>query len=506
MKESDKNIDKVIQAAEEILTGKKVSVKLDPEILTAIKQVLAKKEIQADPNFKKSLDKNIKKALLNITKVRKSSHPLKEKIMKYFLIFLSGSFATALVVVVALNQFNVIDFPFEKDLTQEEKTIGEDIVDLDDVSALLNEEADEINEVSHKDFGEVPDIGSAGTQSKGGDDGVETTSATFAGKGGGGGEIMMESRMIPPYPGRDLYPPEITYTYSGSTEVSIPGSMSIYKTKKTEIASTRLESLLGNLGMVAGKFIENGKLTMQHMSFFNSGEKRSYNVDFNSGIINFHTNREYDREKKRPTKKDVPADSELINIANTFLKEHGIDPSTLNTPEIDKRWETYYNEDQDFVPSEITVIYPRMIDSVFVVDYSGGKVGQVRISIDIIDKQAMSGSVNLSLNMDKTEYEAQKFSAIKETLEKTGGTNAFNYGPMPLRIDTPDEDLKPYTIDANYKEATLAYIEKYQWKDNETKIYYIPVVMFKGDISNSEQEKPYEQVTFVPVISAESFK
>jgi hypothetical protein len=292
--------------------------------------------------------------------------------------------------------------------------------------------------------------------------------------------------------------------------------MAIYKTKKTEITSTRLGSLLKNFGAAAGDFIRNGKVVMQNMSFFNSSEKRSYNVDFNSGIINFHTNRDYDPNRKRTTEEDIPEDSELISIANAFLREHGIDPATLNTPEIDKRWMVYYEREKKrmeesgekypmHIPSEMNVVYPRMIDGIPVVDYGGGKVGQVRINIDILDNQVMSGSVNLSLNMDKTEYATQNSESLISILKETGGTNAFRYGPTPLRIDTPDEDLKPVKIDANYKEAILAYIEKHQWKEGENKIYYIPVVMFKGDIDSSAQEESYEQVTFVPVISSKNF-
>ena len=507
MQESDKNIDKIIKAAEEILAGKKVSVSLEPEMLTAIKQVLAKKEIQADPNFKKSLDKNIKKALLDITKVRKSNHPLKEKAMKYFLTFLSGSFATAIIVMVVLNQLNVVDLPFNEEKTQEVEFSDE--VVTEDIGELLDSEAGEVNEVSHKDFGDVPDLSDTNTQDKG--DGGEEFVVMTAGKGGGGGgEAMMESRMMPPYPGGDLYPPEVNYTYSNNTEPSIPSSIPIYKTIKTEIVSARLGSLLNNFGVAAGKFIKNGKLTMQNMSFYNSSEKKNYNVDFNSGVINFYTNRDYDPDKKSPTKEDILDEDELINIANSFLKEHDIEPAILNAPEVDERWKDNYDENHPFFPSEMTVIYPRTIDGLSVVNgYNGEKVGQVRINIDVIDKQAMSGSVNLSLDMDKTEYPTQKFSTIKETLEKTGGTNALNYGPTPLRIDAPDEDLKPYIINVDYyKEATIVYIEKSQWRDGGNKIYYIPVIMFKGHASHSNDKQTVynDQVTFVPVISAKSFQ
>jgi hypothetical protein len=513
MQENDKNIDKIAKAAEALLKGKKMPKSIDPKTQAVIKQLLMKQEVEADPRFKKTLDKLINQTLGNIRRSRSNYNPLKEKAMKYFLTFLSGAFATTVIVLVILNQKNIVTLPFEKDAVDEGVKI-ETVVEGDEL-ALLSEAEQVVNEVSHEDFGDIPEIEQVEAGKGGGGGGGEAlaTSSKEIGAGGGG---FVERAIIPPYPGGELYPPEVTYDYTGDTNVSIPQSLSIYKTQRSELAVSRIQSIISQFGFDIGGIIEEGRIVMQYFSFANPKEKLNYSVDFNNGILTFHKTYQHDPDRKRATEEDVPSDSELITIANAFLKKHGIDPATLNPPEIDNQWRVYYEREKarmekvgdsyiPYIPDQIRVIYPQMIENIPVVDFGGTNVGQVNLHINIFDKEVVSGGIQLSLDLDKTDYPAQDFEEIIAILEETGGTNAFNFGPRPLRIETPDEDLKPADIDVAYDEAMLAYFRKYDWREGESKTYYIPVVMFKGEVTHSGEEEPYDQSTFVPVISSENF-
>lgn len=58
---------------------------------------------------------------------------------------------------------------------------------------------------------------------------------------------------------------------------------------------------------------------------------------------------------------DVPADSELISIANNFLSEHKIDIAKYGEPQVDNQWRRYYEYSEDkanyYIPEQATVIY-----------------------------------------------------------------------------------------------------------------------------------------------------
>lgn len=509
MQESDKNIERILQAAEQILAGKKVTVKLDPDILSAIKQLVNKREVSADPRFKKTLDKKIKKTLQEISKQRtqKNFTSLKEKVMKYFLVFLSGAFATSIIAIVVMNQLDIISFP--GGVSEPKTPISQDTQVNAELGILGGES---IVEVSHKDFGDVPALDEVVAQDAGkvSSDAVATAPM---GLGGGGGYA---ERSYIPYPGGDLYPPEVEYSYSGDKNVSVPQSMGIFRTKKTTVAASRLQVLMSEFGVNFQNLLKDGGFVLNYMNFYSDATEQNYNIDFNSGSISFYINQEYNPNRKNPTEKDIPTDQVLIGIANKYLRDHGIDPSTLNSPEVDKRWEEYYIQEKKmmeesgqnypmYIPTTMTVVYPKQIEGIQVVDFGGGKIGDVRIDIDIIDKKVMSGSINLNTSYEKTEYPAQNISTIISILEETGGTNGFQFGPTPLRLDIPENDLKPASIKAAYEKAELAYVEKYHWSDGGSKIYYIPVVMFKGKVTNSELKEPYDQTTFVPVISSKNF-
>ncbi len=501
MQETEKNIEKIMKAVEQILAGRKVTGNLDPAMITAIKQLLKTSDVAVDSKFKKSLDRVIRDTLSQIAKQRsKKPYSLKESLMKYFLTFLSGAFATTIIALIVLNQLDVITFPFQ---SVEDGTV---ITQTDDraTGEMVSGEANVATEVSHEDFGDLPALAEGG--------------AVADGKGGGGSAMGMGGGggYMPPYYGGELYPPKVTYTYSSEEKIEVPQSMTIYKTEKTEISAKKLDGMMKDFGVVLSKLVKEGVFAMTYMNFYNSETKRSYNIDFSSGVLSFYTNIEYDPNRKQPAEEDIPQDRVLLRIANSFLQEHGIDPSTLNPPEVDKRWKIYYDQEkramqenggtyQLYIPTTMSVVYPKMLDGIAIVDFSGGKIGDVRVDIDIIDNIVTGGSINLSLSLEKTQYPTQAFDQITKILKETGGTNGFNYGPMPLQIGTPEDNLKPPTIDADYTKAELVYIEKYQWTNNETKIYYVPVVMFTGKVKHSDQKEPYDQVTFVPIISADSF-
>jgi hypothetical protein len=499
MDENNKNIDKLLIAADEILHGKPVSVTLDTQTLTALKQLLhVKADTPMDPQFKKQLGKLIQKNINNYTKIRNSHHSLKETIMKYFLTFLTGTFATAIIAVIVLNNYNVINLPFGDKSPSSQ--MGEIVTE------------GEVKDVSQKDFGDVPSIDEASSrpQSGGGSDAANTQALGIGGGGGG----YAERSFIPPY-GGDLYPPETNYNYTGNQQLQIPSEIAIYKTIKTSLNVNTLVSLMGNFGFPIEAFMKGNKLQLEYLNFRDESGT-SYNVDFNIGQINFYTYRDYGNNPKQPAEKDIPQDAAIISIANSYLQSHGIDPASLNAPIVDKQWYVYYLREKEmaqkdsrdfygYIPRDFQVIYPMMIDGIPVVNYGGTPQGDIMISVDILDKVVTSGNIFLTQDRERTQYPSQNFDKVLQILKETGGTNGFIYGPRPLTIDAPgNNELKPASIIADYNEAKIAYLQHSTWVQNTSSNFFIPVVMFKGEIKQTDQE-PYEQYTFVPIVSSKEF-
>jgi hypothetical protein len=142
---------------------------------------------------------------------------------------------------------------------------------------------------------------------------------------------------------------------------------------------------------------------------------------------------------------DLPADEELIAIANRFIAEHGIDLKNYGQPEIENEWRNQPGilKAQLYVPDYISLVYPLLINGKFVYEQSGTKFG-VRVGINIREKK-VSGLYNLSLQeYESSMYETETdFSRILEIAEK-GGMNGYYYWSegqsQKVEIGTPSQE------------------------------------------------------------------
>lgn len=492
MDENKKNIEILLKLADDILSGRKVTEKIDAKLLMALKQLLNKTECTIDSAYRSRLDVAIRQKLKEIHQQSALFH-YPPPFMKYTLTFLAGTFAALFIGVFVVNQLGWV--PLTPSTPQVTQTQTPSV---------------QVNEVPNDDFGDVPSLSEAIS--------ARPDAKISANYGVGGGGIAAERSFMPPYPGGDLYPPEVKYIYSGDRSLSVPQSVGIYRARENVTPVTAIESLVGAvLGVNIKNLMSSTSVMLQNMNFQDPSDNINYSIDLMYGQVNFYTYREFTGNEKQPTEKDIPSDDVLISMANNFLTSKGFSLTSLEKPEVDKEWYKYFLLEKSraadekiafnpYIPREIQVIYPMKIEGVQVVSFGGTKEASIRLSIDIIDKKVVSGNFTTIQNFDKTDYAAETAAAIIATLEKTGGTNAYNFGPRPLELRAPGDELKPSTIDVDYKTGELAYVRKDSWKNNRTYIYFIPVVMFKGQAKHSEQKEPYDQVTFVPVISAASFK
>lgn len=146
----------------------------------------------------------------------------------------------------------------------------------------------------------------------------------------------------------------------------------------------------------------------------------------------------------------IPADKDLIALADKFLTAKGINLDHYDYPVIDDNWRLNYESSSDkanyYIPEYANVVYPLKINDQTVRDQSGNFEG-LRVSINLIHK-AVSGVNNLSAyRFEKSAYNLETDSARIIALAEKGGYGSGYYyfnnsqEKTVLELDTPVKSL-----------------------------------------------------------------
>lgn len=196
-------------------------------------------------------------------------------------------------------------------------------------------------------------------------------------------------------------------------------------------------------------------------------------------------------EENRIKFSDIPADEELIRIANQFIAEHRISLKSYGQPEADNDWRNQPGilEAQIYVPDSIFLTYPLLIDGKSVYEQSGTKLG-IRVGINIREKR-VSGMYNLSLQeYESSMYDAETdFSRILKFAEK-GGINRYYWNEgktKKVEIGTPAQE---YMV-----------VWKYDRDNQMNKMLIIPALIFP--ITKTSVEGYYYQKNIIVPLAKE---
>lgn len=323
------------------------------------------------------------------------------------------------------------------------------------------------------------------------------------GRGGGGGGGAAYN-IMPPHPGP--YGERINYEYEFDGDLpQLKEKISVYK-KKSRTQGARLElrpEMIPNFGLV--DMSQFGELSINSITLAEDKEK-GYMILMNYDYpnISIHTNYEKWRpyyencsggseencQPKPLTEKDMLSDSELIRIANAFLKKYNIDTSFLGDPEIEKYWEQphYQGPRPEYYPDEMTVVYPYLIDGQKIVDQWGNIQG-ARVSVH----QRMKEVTNLHmtpLQLQSSQYPVSNSEDIL-TFARQGGNQGFSYV-------NPDKTI---TRKLGKPELQLTHIQKFS-KGNLAAEYYVPALFFpieKDTDTDGEERQHLQQQTHIVV-------
>jgi len=191
---------------------------------------------------------------------------------------------------------------------------------------------------------------------------------------------------------------------------------------------------------------------------------------------------------------DVPADNELITIANNFLSKHQVSLENYGEPRVDNYWRAQYEETADkanfYIPESAGVIYPLLINGQEVRDQSGGYAG-LRVSINLF-KRAASGLYGLvPYRYESSAYALETDSAEIIKSAENGGFSR-NYWIQDQVENVPTISLGT---------PTRAYVQIYRWENGRNDELLVPALIFPI-ISRPENYSFYfgQRYVIVPLV------
>jgi len=188
---------------------------------------------------------------------------------------------------------------------------------------------------------------------------------------------------------------------------------------------------------------------------------------------------------------DLPSDETLIQVSRDFLNQLNIDLKAYGEPLVNKQWLENYQGGPDgvalYVPEQINVIYPLLINGQYVYDGSGNKQG---LNVDInIREMKVIGLYNLTAhNYQSSSYQTAGAEEIIK-LAETGGYNFGYYYSDALNM-----------VDLELGTPSLAWLTLWHNVDDSMQADELIVPAYVFPITNAATANYWQKSIVVPLI------
>ncbi len=335
------------------------------------------------------------------------------------------------------------------------------------------------------------------------------------GLGGGGTMSAATKEFSLPSP---IAPERINYeyVYQGDDFSVDQDKMPVYKRAANNIASRELGRYLTSFKLDA---LDIKKFSGADLNNLMISEDREFGymlaINFQEGAIDINSNwQKWPRpeascrdeacyQRYRLKIDDVPTDDKILAIAQQFVKDYGIDTKNYSQPYVQTGWKRYYGVTEDkanfYVPEDITVIYPLVLEGEVVHDEGGYPYG-FYVSVNIRYGRVSGARPITPYNYVSSDYEVIKDKEkIMEYVNRGGIYPVYQY-PDPtktikIELGTPEKGLVRYwnyNQDSGQGEELFvpALIFPVVKGDNDDVIYYNDyiVVPLVKEIIERQQE------------------
>jgi hypothetical protein len=207
-------------------------------------------------------------------------------------------------------------------------------------------------------------------------------------------------------------------------------------------------------------------------------------------------------ERLRLKESDVPADERVIAIADAFATEYGIDLSAFESGEVQDNWRRHYDLMRSrgevgelYIPDEITVLYPLLIEGKNVYENGGDKSG-LNINVNIRHQKASGVNSLFARNYESSAYGAiSDAEKVKAMAEEGGIRYQYFY----------DETAK--TVSVELDTPQIAWLKHYKYDNDKgtSDELFIPAMVFP--VKNfSELDANFYQKNIIVPLAKEIFE
>jgi len=323
-----------------------------------------------------------------------------------------------------------------------------------------------------------------------------------AGMESGNNAMSMDSKMMPPYE----YP-VFKYIYKGDAIVQDQETVDVYKRIKSSFGGQEIADYVTRLdyGMIDMKKFK-GSASISNLTL---NEEREFgytlNINMTENAISLYPNwLKWSRldsscrdeacfASYRTKFEDIPDDEKLINIANAFLDEYGIDKNEYGKPIVQDGFRQEYEKAADkslvYLPEEISVVYPYKISDFESVDESGNPTG-LYVSINIRQARVSSLNTLTPKNFEVSAYDAITDSAKIITLAEQGGS-------YPSYFDEGAKKIVEISLGSPIKVLARQY--NYNQTSGQSEEFFIPALSFPVINISDNQVYFYRKNVIVPI-------
>jgi hypothetical protein len=307
--------------------------------------------------------------------------------------------------------------------------------------------------------------------------------------GGGGSATDSAMRIWPNFP-------PVALKFAGEPIEFQENAMAVYRRLIDRNVASQFASAFTKLPNGLIDLAGQGNLQLLNVQLVSPGsEGMSYNFDLREGRL--YINQYFEglvMPDRQASEDDILPENELVDIANSFLRDSGIDMNSYGQGVVDQQWRGPYlmekangNAATAYVPSIMNVTYPLIVDGNKIYDMSGNPSG-ISVQVNIFSRRVV-GAGNISvLNFEKSDYTIETdFSRIVAMAEK-GGMYGFWY---------PSENIKELELGTPEIIYTLYY--QYDEATGQNKELYVPALKFP--IINAPKDSYYgPQNIVVPIV------
>lgn len=296
------------------------------------------------------------------------------------------------------------------------------------------------------------------------------------------------------------------YTYAGDAIEVKDKEGKVFKRVKNSTAGKQLADFIqkSNFGLV--NLPSFSSVGLQNIQLFEDKPfGYSISVNFDEGAIAIYPDyRKWEIKADRAPMpiSQIPSDSEFVNVANTFVKDHGVDIAIYGKPIIESRSFTGQGVDgkeQEFAHESVAVTYPLILEGSEVYDESGNMYG-LQVMVDTLSKR-VTGVNNLTSQVYESSNYTLQTDSKKIITAATSGPQSMVY---------PIDDLKR-EIPAGFSQQSAAQkfelqtpkrvlMRHFVYENNKEPVeLYVPALLFP--VVQQKGVQTYPKNVIVPLIT-----